>query len=163
MKEGMLEDFIFEFIDQCKFLFFPEQWNLTFLDYSKNEVFALFYVYRRGSANMSEIAEYLSVPLNTATGIISRLEKRNVVRRERDIVDKRVVTIAVTEAGKSFMAEQIKSLERYYQLFMAAVTEEEKLVLFRLIGKFLDIMTTDLIKKDQVQDTKKSIRKIVIE
>ncbi len=163
MKEGMLEDFIFELIDQCKFLFFPEQWNLTFLDYSKNEVFALFYVYRRGSANMSEIAEYLSVPLNTATGIIGRLEKRNVVRRERDIVDKRVVTIAVTEAGKSFLAEQIKSLERYYQLFMEAVTEEEKLVLFRLIGKFLDIMTTDLIKKDQVQDTKKSIRKIIIE
>jgi DNA-binding MarR family transcriptional regulator len=163
MKEGTLEGFIFEFIDQCKFLFFPEQWNNTFLDYSKNEVFALFYVYRKGSANMTEIADYLGVPLNTATGIISRLEKRGVVGRERDLMDKRVVTIAISEEGKAFMISQIMELERYYQLFNGAVTDEEKLVLFRIATRFIDIMTSDLAKKEQVEETKKTIRKIIIE
>ena len=163
MKEGTLEGFLFEFIDQCKFLFYPEQWNNTFLDYSKNEVFALFYVYRRGSANMTEIADYLRVPLNTATGIVGRLEKRGVIRRERDVVDKRVVTIAICEEGREFLALQMKELEHYYQLFMEAITEEEKLVLFRITAKLFDIMTKDLAKKDQVQETKKTIRKIFIE
>ncbi len=162
MKEGTLEDIIFEFVDQCKFLFFPEQWNKTFLDYSKNEVFALFYVYRKGSANMTEIADYLGVPLNTATGIVGRLEKRGVIRRERDVVDKRVVTILISEEGKEFLAAQMKELERYYQLFMDAVTEEEKLVLFRIAAKFIDIMTSDLAKKEEATETKKTVRKIII-
>lgn len=162
MKEGTLEGLIFEFIDQCKFFFFPEQWNNTFLDYSKNEVFALFYVYRKGSANMTEIAEYLGVPLNTATGIIGRLEKRGVIRRERDVVDKRVVTIIISEKGKEFLAAQMKELERYYQLFMNEVTEEEKLILFRIAAKFLDIMTSDLANKEPVQEMKKTVRKITI-
>jgi DNA-binding MarR family transcriptional regulator len=163
MMEGTLESLIFEFMDQCKFLFFPEQWNNTFLDYSKNEVFALLYVYRKGSANMTEIADYLGVPLNTATGIIGRLEKRGVIVRERDVIDKRVVTIVICEKGKDFLSTQMKEMEHYYQLFMGAVTEEEKLVLFRIVAKFLDIMTNNTVKKELAQETKKTIRKIIIE
>lgn len=163
MIEQTIEGFIFEFIDQCKLLFFPEQWNNTFLDYSKNEVFALLLVYRKGHANMTEIADYLSVPLNTATGIISRLEKRGIVRRERDIIDKRVVTIGISEEGKEFLAEQLTLLERYYQMFMGALSEEEKLVLIRLVSKFLDIVTQDLMNKDTAQDKKKQVKKITIE
>jgi DNA-binding MarR family transcriptional regulator len=163
MIEQTIEGFIFEFIDQCKLLFFPEQWNNTFLDYSKNEVFAILLVYRKGHANMTEIADYLGVPLNTATGIISRLEKRGIVRRERDVVDKRVVTIGINEEGKEFLAEQFKMLERYYQMFMGALSDEEKLVMIRLVSKFLDIVTQDLMNQDTEQDKKKSVKKITIE
>lgn len=163
MIEQSIEEFIFEFIDQCKLLFFPEQWNNTFLDCSKNEVFAMLLVYRKGHANMTEIADYLGVPLNTATGIISRLEKRGLVVRERDVIDKRVVTIGMNEAGREFLADQFKLLERYYQLFMGSISDEEKLVLIRLVSKFLDIVTRDLMNKDSVQEVKKTIKKIVIE
>ena len=158
-----MEEFVFELIDQCKLLFFPEQWNNAFMEYSKNEVFVLFYVYRKGGANMTEIAEYIGVPLNTATGIISRLEKRGVIRRQRDMIDKRVVTIAISEEGTRFLLLQLQELEHYYQLFMASVTEEEKRLLVSLIGRFLDIISKDLSNKKQVQETKKTIRKIIIE
>jgi DNA-binding MarR family transcriptional regulator len=161
--EETMEQFVFEFIDQCKLLFFPEQWNNTFLDYSKNEVFALFFVYRKGSANMTEIADYIGVPLNTATGIVSRLEKRGVIKRERDVVDKRVVTIGISEEGKSFLSNQLKELERYYELFMESITSEEKVLLIKMIGRFLDIVSRDLADKDQLQETKKTIRRIIIE
>jgi MarR family transcriptional regulator, organic hydroperoxide resistance regulator len=163
MNVETLESFLFEFIDHCKFLFFPEQWNSAFLDYSKNEAFALLYVYRKSSANMTEIADYLGAPLNTVTGIVSRLEKRGVIKRVRDVVDKRVVTIVISEEGKDFLAKQLKELERYYKLFMETVTEEEKLVLFRIAAKFIDIMTNDITKKEEAQEAKKTIRKIVIE
>lgn len=163
MKEGSLEGFIFEFIDQCKFLFFPEQWNSTFLDYSKNEVFVLLYAYRKASSNMTEIADYLGVPLNTATGIIGRLEKRGVIKRARDVVDKRVVTIGISEEGRVFLATAMKELEHYYEQFMEAVTEEEKQALFRIAGKVLDIVSSNTAKKEQLQETKKTIRKIIIE
>lgn len=158
-----VEEFIFEILDQCKLLFFPEKWNKTFLDYSKNETFALFFVYRRGNANMTEIADYLGVPLNTATGIISRLEKRGVIKRERDVVDKRVVTIALSQEGMEFIAEQMKVLGHYYSLFMETLTEEEKGLLLKLLSRFLDIISQDFMKKDASQEQKIKVKRIMIE
>jgi len=163
MIEQPIEEFIFEFIDQCKLLFFPEQWNNTFLDYSKNEVFALFYVYRKGNANMTEIADYIGVPLNTATGIISRLEKRGILQRERDLIDKRVVTIKLCPEGKEFLLQQLKVIEHYYHLFLGGITEEDRIALMRLIGKFLEIISEDLSNQHQPQESKKPIKKIIIE
>lgn len=161
--ENSIEDFIFEFIDQCKLLFFPEQWNNTFMDYSKNEVFALLFVYRKGHANMTEIADYIGVPLNTATGIVSRLEKRGVIKRERDVEDKRVVTIAICQEGKDFLIRQLKIIEHYYKLLMGNMTEEEKLLLLRLVGRFLEIVSKDLSNTDIFEDNKKKVKKITIE
>lgn len=163
MMNGTIEEFIFDFIDQCKMLFFPEKWNNAFMDYSKNEVLTLFYVYRKGSANMTEIADYIGVPLNTATGIISRLEKRTVIKRERDPIDKRVVTIGISQMGKEFLADQLKHLEHYYQLFMSSVTDEEKVLMLKLISKLLDLVTQDLANKEPLQETKKAIKRIIIE
>lgn len=57
-KASPIEDFIFDFLDKCKLLFFPEKWNSTFLDYS-----TLLFVYRKGVTNMSEISRYLGIPL----------------------------------------------------------------------------------------------------
>lgn len=158
-----VEEIIFKFIDQCKLLFYPERWNNTFLDYSKNEVFALLFVYRKGQANMTEIADYLGVPLNTATGIVSRLEKRGVIKRERDLTDKRVVTIAICEEGKNFLAEQFQLLEHYYELLLGNITEEEKLVLIRLIGKFLEIISNDLSEDKKKEESAPKIKRITIE
>jgi DNA-binding MarR family transcriptional regulator len=158
-----VEEIIFKFIDQCKLLFYPERWNNTFLDYSKNEVFALLFVYRKGQANMTEIADYLGVPLNTATGIVSRLEKRGVIKRERDLTDKRVVTIAICEEGKNFLAEQFQLLEHYYELLLGNITEEEKLVLIRLIGKFLEIISNDLSEDKKKEESTPKIKRITIE
>ena len=48
MKEiSAVEEYIFEFIDKIRSLFVPEQWNNIFMDYSKNEIFALIFVYRK--------------------------------------------------------------------------------------------------------------------
>lgn len=163
--EHSIGDFIFEFIDQCKYLFFPEQWNNTFMDYSKNEVFTMFFVFRKGHANMTEIADYLHVPLNTATGIISRLEKRGVIRRERDLIDKRVVTIGISEEGKEFLLGQFKELEHYYQLIMESITDEERMLLLKLIGRVFEILSQDQNnnKNNISQDKKKIVKKITIE
>lgn len=160
-EEKSIEDFIFDFIDQCKFLFYPEQWSNTFMDYSKNELFAILFVYRRGSANMTEIADYIGVPLNTATGIVSRLEKRGVIKRERDLADKRVVTIGISEKGKELLQQLIKKFEYYYELLMASITEEERTLLSGLIGKFFEIVTRDQGRKDNPD--KKTVKRITIE
>lgn len=64
----------------------PEIWENILLDCSKNEVFVLLDLLRQGEVTMSELAGYLQVPLNTVTGIITRMEKKQLVERRRSPV-----------------------------------------------------------------------------
>ena len=83
MDINKIEEIIFNYIDEFKVLFFPQQWSNIFLDFSKNEILALLFLYRKKDANMTEIAEYIMAPLNTTTGVIARLEKKLMVERIR--------------------------------------------------------------------------------
>ena len=73
-----LEQGIFEYIDKFKLLVSPQTWENVLMDCSKNEVFVMLLLYRRDEANMTQIAEYIQVPLNTATGIVARMEKKEL-------------------------------------------------------------------------------------
>ena len=161
-KASPIEEFIFEFMDKCKLLFFPEKWNSTFLDYSKNEIFALLFVYRRGTTNMSEITQYLGIPLNTTTGIISRIEKRGAVQRERDPDDKRIVTVTITQEGIDFLTNELNNISYYYGRIMDSISEEEKILLLKLISRILDIVSKEAPNKMN-SDINKKVRKIPIE
>ena len=92
-KQLEMEQVLFDYMDQIKYLMSADLWGSEVLNCSKNELFVLFLLYRKESVNMTQIAEYLNVPLNTATGIVSRMEKRALLSRTRSLEDKRVVTI----------------------------------------------------------------------
>lgn len=156
-----IEELIFEFMDKCKFVFYPEQQFDLFLNCSKNEIFALLFVYRQKQVNMSEIAEYMNIPLNTVTGVVSRLEKKQLVLRERSEEDKRVVTISLTEDGKGFMEHEVMELGRYFSRVMEAFSEEEKKVLFGMADKIFAVLN-QRDKPDEKPKPKK-VRKIAIE
>lgn len=162
-NEIPLEDIIFQLLDQCKLFFFPEQWNRTFLDYSKNEIFTLFLVYRKGQVNMTEIADYLGVPLNTVTGIVSRLEKRDVLVRQRDESDKRIVVVNMSDLGTSFLKEQMKEIEKYLDRILSLLTEEETDYAISLLGRIFQALQTDCTGGSKENGESKKIRRIIIE
>ncbi len=162
-KDMSLEEIIFQFLDQSKFLFYPEKWNRTFMDYSKNEAFTLFLLYRKEQVNMTEIAEYLKVPLNTATGIVSRLEKRGVVLRERDRTDKRIVVVKMSPEGREFIKEQIKVMEYYLEKVMAMLTREEKELAVKLFDKVFYIFKNNASNYNKEEKEHKKVKRILIE
>ncbi|BBF43412.1 transcriptional regulator, MarR family [Lachnospiraceae bacterium KM106-2] len=155
-----MEELLFQFLDQSKFLFFPEQWNQTFMDYSKNEAFTLLLIYKNQKVNMTEIAEYLSVPLNTVTGIVGRLEKRKMIERRRDDNDKRIVVAVMTKDGQSFVKEQVELLQSYLNRVIETLSEEEIRVLFHIIDTTFQVLRED---KSKSQASEKKVKKITIE
>lgn len=157
-----IEGLIFKCIDECKFLLFPDKWSNAFLDYSKNEILAMLLVYRKGKVNMSEVAEYINAPLNTATGVISRLEKKLIVERIRDTQDKRVVMISLTEIGKDFILNEKNNIEYYFRKIYEALTEEEKMAIISIVTKVISILKTDRNITDQEKPSKK-VKRITIE
>ncbi|MFD8206777.1 MarR family winged helix-turn-helix transcriptional regulator [Streptomyces sp. NPDC059695] len=57
-------------------------------------------VLRRGPAAMRALAETLTCDASNMTGIIDRLEKRGLVRREADASDRRVKNVILTPEGE---------------------------------------------------------------
>ncbi|KNZ40350.1 MarR family transcriptional regulator [Acetobacterium bakii] len=156
-----LEGMMFDYIDKVKYLLSPEIWGNDLFNCSKNEVFLLLLLYRNSDVNMTQIAEYLNAPLNTSTGIVARMEKRNLVNRERSSEDKRVVTIKLTDAGRGYIRDMIKEITRYGELMMDSFSPEEVGLVFKMVDKVMDTLSGEGAKQaQQPPDTK--IRKIVI-
>lgn len=154
-----LEDALFHMLDQVKVLISQETWEKILLDCTKNEMLVLMLLYRDSFVNMSQIAQYLNVPLNTATGIVTRMEKRHLLQRERSIEDKRVVTIVLTDEGKTQIKTMIAAFMHYGQKVVAMLTEQELTVVGSVLDKVL------LVIKEESQKEAKApiIRKITIE
>ena len=52
-----------------------------------------------GPMSMTKLADTMDVSVASATGIVTRMEKRGVVRRRHDEDDRRVVMVEITSAG----------------------------------------------------------------
>ena len=58
-------------------------------------------LYDNGPLSPSQIAKYIMVNSSTVTGIIDRLEKKDLAKRLRISSDRRIITIELTKAGKT--------------------------------------------------------------
>ncbi|MHB8062157.1 MAG: MarR family transcriptional regulator [Ruminiclostridium sp.] len=163
-KEGFdFEAIIFDYIDEFKFLLFPDQWSSVFLDYSKNEVLALLFLYKNKTANMTEIAEYITAPLNTTTGVIGRLEKKLMVERTRGNEDRRVVNIVLTKTAEEFIDHEKKLIEYYFKEVYKTLTVEEKTAALSIFSKVVTVLKKGEKGLNGEDKAAKKVKRIIIE
>ena len=160
MDISNMEEYIFKYIDKVKVFISPETWQNLLLDCTKDEIFILLYVYRKTEVNMSMIADYINVPLNTATGIVSRMEKKKLIARYHSEDDKRVVKIAITDEGTRHIGSILKEIMRYVQVVMDRLTPEEMKTLFQTVTKIMEALEESSRIE---QNTEVKVKKITIE
>lgn len=108
---------------------------------------------------MTEIAEYIHVPLNTATGIINRMEKNELIVRTRSKEDKRVVLIGFSEKGMAQFQKLINEMMYYGMKVMSSFTKEEMALFYKMATK-----VTEVLRQEKRKETApKKVRKITIE
>lgn len=152
-------EMMIRYVDEVKELLSSEIWENIFLNCSKNEILIFWLLYLKKEVNMTEIAEYIHVPLNTATGMIGRLEKNGLVERTRSAEDKRVVLIRFSTKGSRQFQKLMGELLRYGGKIFSEMTEEEVQLFFKMIEKAKRVLKEER-KKEEPQ---KKVRKIVIE
>lgn len=155
-----LEESMFEIIDQVKVFISQDTWENILLNCTKNEMLILLLLYRQSTINMTQIADYLGVPLNTATGIVTRMEKKHMVNRLRSLEDKRVVTIELTESGQKQINQMMGNMMIYGRKIVDSLTAEELSVMGNIIDKVVRVMQEDV--RTQQASTPK-VRKITID
>ena len=155
-----LENILFDLIDQVKVIISEDIWENILMNCTKNELFVLMLLYRKSDVNMTQIAEYIGAPLNTTTGIVGRMEKKDMIRRVRSESDKRVVTIVLTEFGRKQVGDIFGMFLQYGQIVISTLSAEELTLLSGVIGKVVAILQNN---KPLSVATEKKIRKIEIE
>lgn len=163
MDINKIENIVFNYIDEFKVLFFPEQWSDIFLDFTKNEILALLFLYRKKNANMTEIAEYIIAPLNTATGVIARLEKKLMVERIRSDLDRRIVLITLTEAANIVIETEKTIITKYIVKIYEKLTEEEISSALSIYKKVLGVFKESRGPIIEEEIPIKKLKKIIIE
>jgi MarR family transcriptional regulator, 2-MHQ and catechol-resistance regulon repressor len=95
--------------------------NLTISQFGVLE--ALFH---KGPLCQRDIAAKILKSTGNITLVIDNLEKRGLVRRERDSEDRRYLTIHLTEAGMTLIAQIFARVESAIVAEMAALSETEQ-------------------------------------
>jgi len=103
-KEGLIEN-ILKLTDRTfreLFPMLPKEWLHLDLTMSQLKVVLLLFI--SGSSRMSDIASALGVSLATATGVLDRLVERDIVLREADPEDRRVVLCRLSNKGEKLIS-----------------------------------------------------------
>jgi len=149
-------------LDNIQKILFPEELIQIDLATSKMELLAMLIVDRHGELIMSQVADYINAPLSTTTGLVNRLVKNGYIQRERNDEDRRIVSIRLTEKGKSMVREFRGSIETYLKRVDEVLSDEERQVVFQVFTKIVDALSRKGFKPADAQ-AGQEIRKITIE
>ncbi|MGQ9629806.1 MAG: MarR family winged helix-turn-helix transcriptional regulator [bacterium] len=95
---------------------------------------------------MSTLARKLSVTMGAVTGLVDRLERLALVRRERDTRDRRAIKVWLTRKGRRIVQEFRRRREEYLMAILQKLEEKDRQDLIRLL-KSLDGAISDLLEK----------------
>ncbi|MFF9193680.1 MarR family winged helix-turn-helix transcriptional regulator [Streptomyces sp. NPDC014779] len=99
-------------------------------------------VLRRGPAAMRALAETLTCDASNMTGIIDRLEKRGLVRREPDAADRRVKNVILTAEGER-VSDAIRARMHLTRDGLERLDDEERRSLHALLEQVFAPRPTD--------------------
>ncbi|WP_234042209.1 MarR family winged helix-turn-helix transcriptional regulator [Streptomyces marianii] len=91
-------------------------------------------VLRRGPAAMRALADTMTCDASNMTGIIDRLEKRGLVRREASASDRRVKTVVLTAEGER-VTDAIRSRMRATQDGLDRLSDQDRDRLYTLLER----------------------------
>lgn len=106
---------------------------------------------QRGPTHQQELAEALGRSKAQMTAIIDALEARGLVRRERHEVDRRFISVYLTEAGRVLLADAAPARADAVVALMRELSGDQKDRLTKLCRRLLRVL--DPQERDAAEDT----------
>ncbi|CDZ78423.1 Organic hydroperoxide resistance transcriptional regulator [Legionella massiliensis] len=94
------------------------------------QLICLYEIYEKGVMTISLLSKNVHLSMSTLVGVIDRLEEKGFVQRTRDIKDRRMIFINITEKGTEFVCsspyllhnrlnDNLQDLAEYEQINLA--------------------------------------------
>ncbi|MFA6097631.1 MAG: MarR family transcriptional regulator [Candidatus Paceibacterota bacterium] len=110
---------------------------------SKPEILALELISNKEGVIMSETADELDISFSMATKIADFLVEKKLVVRNSNSEDRRIVELALTEAGKNIVLEYKKQKKIYFGKMLELLSENEQKVFIKVLEKIAKAMRQD--------------------
>lgn len=94
-------------------------------------------------SSVTEIARYLNLNLSTATGIISRMEKKGLVARLPKMGDKRVTPVAITSVGHKMLKDSPELIHDQLSRKLKQLSNEKLKEIDRSLKILVDYLEID--------------------
>ena len=88
-----------------------------------------------GPMPISLLAERTGSANSTVSGIVDRLEKLDLARRERSEQDRRVILVAATERYETLRRKATADVGGYFDSVMATMSTEDQALVAQALGK----------------------------
>ena len=98
---------------------------LSFIDGGKNPT-------------MKDVADNFCVTSPSATAVIDRLAELDNIIRIPDVIDRRIVRLALTEKGKAALESGLHDLSKRMEKMLSGLSEKEKLDLITILNKIVE-------------------------
>lgn len=119
--------------------------NLTF-----PQALVLTVLGEEGPMPISTLAERTGSANSTISGVVDRLEKLGLARRERSLSDRRVIYVEATEGYKSLREEAETDVTGYFAAILGQMPEEDRAEISSALHKLDDA----LARRAERQSTK---------
>ncbi|MCL6602946.1 MAG: MarR family transcriptional regulator [Paenibacillus sp.] len=104
-------------------------------DIPDNYVFLLFMIYRKGTVKTTDLSDYFSITPGAATSIADKLERLELIDRNRDAQDRRIIQIQLTEKGQKYVEQRKKEHIALFQDILQDYSEEELEASIQILNK----------------------------
>lgn len=91
-----------------------------------------------GAQPLNIVAQRVACTQPTFTGIVDRLEKAGLVERERDVDDRRVVRVRLTDAGHTMYAQLDAQMHEQLARLLSVLDEHDRDTLIRIIQTLVE-------------------------
>ncbi|MTI96871.1 MAG: MarR family transcriptional regulator [Firmicutes bacterium] len=108
---------------------------------------ALLLLAEHGDMTIGELGSRMYLASSTATDLIDRMERNDLVERIRDTNDRRVVRLHMLENGRKMIDEVMESRKRYLDNILAHLSEAEKKKLVESLESIHELMRHEYSRK----------------
>lgn len=96
-----------------------------------------------GDMTIGELSQQMDLACSTITDLIDRMEKNELVKREKDQKDKRVVRVVVLEKGHDILQRVLDKRISFLEVKLEGISETEVEGLKTALEKLYDEMNED--------------------
>lgn len=114
---------------------------LANFDITPPQLDALLVLKEFGELTMGELCQKMYLACSTATDLIDRMERNQLIERVRDTSDRRVIRLRILPKGHSIIDEVLEARRSYLAHITADLTDEQKENLVRALEQLNVLMT----------------------
>lgn len=98
---------------------------------------ALYYLGKHDDINQKELGELMDIKESSVARLVDRMEKEGYIFREKDINDRRITKLLLTDKGKEYRKKLLPEGEKMAQVFAEGISDEEIVIFLKVIDKML--------------------------